>query len=78
MTKTNVKVNRREKDNPLILLNKFKRKVMESKVIIMSRKNRYNERPNSKAKIKKDKLRKLEKTANYEEMKREGKLVKRK
>jgi len=78
MAKTNVKVNKREKDSPVVLLNKFKRKVQESGVIQKARSHRYSDRVNSKAKIKKDKLRRLIKTTNYEEMKRLGKLVKRK
>ncbi len=77
MSKINVKVKRKEKDNSFSLLSKFQKKIQESKILPTVRKKRYNERLESKAKNKKQKIKKIKKTAIFEEMKRLGKLIKK-
>lgn len=77
MANTNIKVNKREKDSPLVVLHKFQKKVQESGILPKVRSKRYNNRAESKAKIKKGKIKKLKNGAKYEELKRLGKLVKK-
>jgi len=77
MANTNIKVNKREKDSSLVVLHKFQKKVQESGILPKVRGKRYNNRTESKAKIKKGKIKKLKNSANYEELKRLGKLVKK-
>lgn len=77
MANTNIKINKREKDNPMVLLHKFQKKVQESGILPKVRGKRYNNREESKSKIKKGKLKKLKSASKYEELKRQGKLVKK-
>ncbi|MEI6352448.1 MAG: hypothetical protein WCO35_00735 [Candidatus Nomurabacteria bacterium] len=77
MANTNIKVNKREKDSPLVLLHKFQKKVQESGILPKVRSKRYNNREESKSKAKKGKLKKLISGAKFEDLKRMGKLVKR-
>ncbi|MEN9338611.1 MAG: hypothetical protein RI945_336 [Candidatus Parcubacteria bacterium] len=77
MANTNIKINKREKDNPMVLLHKFQKKVQESGILPKVRGKRYNNREESKSKIKKGKLKKLKSAIKYEDLKRQGKLVKR-
>lgn len=77
MANTNVKVNKREKDTPAGVLHKFQKKVQESGILPKVRGKRYNQRAESKAKIKKGKIKKLKSAAKFEDLKRLGKLVKK-
>lgn len=77
MANTNIKVNKREKDSPLVVLHKFQKKVQESGILPKVRSKRYNNRIESKAKTKKGKIKKLKSGEKYEELKRLGKLVKK-
>lgn len=77
MANTNVKVEKREKDNSFTLLHRFQKKVQESAVLPTVRGKRYNNRTESKAKIKKGKIKKISSAKKYEELKRLGKLVKK-
>lgn len=77
MANTNIKINKKEKDNSLSLLHKFQKKVQESGILPKVRGKRYNTREESKSKIKKGKIKKLKSATKYEELKRLGKLVKK-
>lgn len=77
MANTNVKVERREKDNSMTLLHRFQKRVQESSVLPTVRGKRYNNRATSKAKIKKGKIKRLKSGEKYEELKRLGKLVRK-
>ncbi|MBP9766060.1 MAG: hypothetical protein KBD12_02450 [Candidatus Pacebacteria bacterium] len=77
MANTNIKVIKKERDSSLVLLHKFQKKVQESGVLPKVRSKRYNKRDESKAKIKKGKMKKLNGAAKYDELKRAGKLVKK-
>ncbi len=77
MANTNIKVNKREKDSSLATLHKFQKKVQESGILPKVRGKRYNNRADSKAKIKKGKIKKLKSGVKYDELKRLGKLVKK-
>lgn len=77
MAKTNIKVNKKEKDSASSLLHKFSKKVQESGVLPKVRSKRYNDRAISKAKAKKGKLKKLVSATKYANLKRMGKLVKK-
>lgn len=77
MANINVKVKRREKDSSFTLLHRFQKKMQESGVLPVVRKKRFNKRADSRAKIKKEKLRKLVKTAEYERLKRLGMLIRK-
>ncbi len=77
MANTNIKVNKKERDSSLVLLHKFQKKVQESGILPKVRSKRYNQRDLSKSKAKKGKLKKLKSAIKYEELKREGKLVKK-
>lgn len=78
MANKNVKVERREKDSSMTLLHRFQKKVQESAVLPTVRGKRYNNRAESKAKIKKGKIKRIKSGEKYEELKRLGKLVRRK
>lgn len=77
MANTNIKINKREKDNSFVIIHRFQKKVQESGILPKVRSKRYSTRTESKAKIKKGKIKKLDNAAKYEELKRLGKLVKR-
>ncbi len=77
MSNTNIKIIKKEKDSPLVLLHKFQKKVQESGILPKVRSKRYNNREESKSKSKKGKLKKLKSGEKYDELKRLGKLVKR-
>lgn len=77
MANTNIKILKKEKDSSLVLLHKFQKKVQESGILPKVRSKRYNDRDESKAKIKKGKMKKLKSAAKFEELKRAGKLVKK-
>lgn len=76
MANTNIKINKKEKDNSFSLLHKFQKKVQESGILPKVRGKRYNLRKDSKAKGKKGKLKKLKSAQKFDELKRLGKLVK--
>ena len=78
MANINVKVEKREKDSPFTLLHRFQKKMQESRVLPTVRAKRFNVRAESATKIKKEKLRKLKKTAEFERLKRLGKLIRNK
>jgi len=77
MANTNVKVERRERDNSMALLHRFQKKVQESAILPTVRKKRYNNREDSKVKAKKGKIKRIKSGEKYEELKRLGKLVKK-
>ncbi len=77
MANTNIKVNKKEKEGSLAVLHKFQKKVQESGILPKVRSKRYNARPESKAKVKKGKIKKLKSGAKYDDLKRMGKLVKK-
>lgn len=77
MANTNIKIIKKEKDSPLVLLHKFQKKVQESGILPKVRGKRYNNREESKSKVKKGKLKKLKSGERYDELKRLGKLVKK-
>lgn len=78
MAKTNVEITKKENENILSLVRRFQKRVQESGVLPRVRGLRYNQREQSDLKVKRAKLRKLENIAEYERLKRLGKVVERK
>lgn len=78
MAKTNVEIIKKENENILSLVRRFQKRVQESGVLSRVRGIRYNQREQSDLKTKRAKLRKIEKTIEYERLIRLGKVVERK
>jgi ribosomal protein S21 len=74
MAKTIVEINKNPNENNSSVLRRFSRKVQESQVIQYMKKHRYNERKESKVKIKKNKLRKIAKRQQIEKLRKLGKI----
>lgn len=78
MSKTNVEVKKGTTENTLSLVRRFQKKVQESGVLNRVRSLRYADRALSPLKVKRAKLRKIEKVKQYELAKRMGKVIERK
>lgn len=74
MAKIIIQVNKNPNENNASLLRRFSRKVKESNVIQKVKKNRYNERKESKVKVKKGALKKLNKRKEIEKLRKLGKI----
>ena len=61
MAKTVIEIKKNPNENNASILRRFSRKVQESNIIQKVKNNRYNERKESKLKIKKSALKKMEK-----------------
>lgn len=73
----NVEITKKKNESSISLLKRFGRKVQESGVIRKSKSIRYAERPQSDFVKKKNKLKSLRKTAEYEKQIKLGKLTPR-
>lgn len=74
MAKTVVEVKKGANENNASLLRRFSRKIQESGIIQKVKKNRYNERKESKVKIKKSTLKRIEKRKVNEKLRKLGKI----
>ena len=64
---------KQERENNVSLIRRFSRRLRESGILNTSRKSRFKERPKSAQIQKRTALRKLEKRAEYEKMRKMGK-----
>lgn len=72
--KTIIEVHKNPNENSNSLVRRFSRKMQESGVIPKVKSIRYNERDISKLKVKRGKLKKLAKRAQYEKLRKLGKV----
>ena len=69
-----VEVQRKEKESTNALARRFTRKVQQSKLLMIARGLRYRKRPTSRTKKQKDALRRIEKTKEFEKLRKLGKI----
>lgn len=74
MAKTVIEVKRNSNENNTSVLRRFSRKMQESGIVHKVKKNRYNERQDSKLKVKKSTLRRLDKRKEMEKLRKLGKI----
>lgn len=78
MANINVEVKKNANENTLSIVRRFQKRVQESGILPRVRGLRYNDRPLSVLKTKRARLRKLANQAEYERLKKLGKIVERK
>lgn len=74
MAKTVIEVKKNPNENNASLLRRFSRKIQESNIIHKVKGNRYNERAESKLKIKMGTLKRLKKRKENERLRKLGKI----
>lgn len=74
MSKTVIEVKKNPNENNTSVLRRFSRKVQESSIIQKVKGNRYNERKESKLKLKKGALKKLGRRKEIEKLRKLGKM----
>lgn len=74
MSKTVIEVNKNPNENNASILRRFSRRMQESGVIQKVKSGRYNERAESKLKIKKGTLKKLQRRKEIEKLRKLGKM----
>lgn len=74
MSKTVIEVKKNPNENNTSVLRRFSRKMIESGITQKVKKNRYNEREESKLKVKKSKLKRLTRRAEVEKLRKLGKM----
>ncbi len=74
MSKTVIEIKKNPNENNASILRRFSRKVQESSIIQKVKGKRYNERQESKLKLKKGTLKKLAKRKEIEKLKKLGKM----
>ena len=74
MAKTVIEVKKNPNENNASVLRRFSRKVQESNIIQKVKGSRYNERKDSKIKIKKSALSRLVKRKENEKLRKLGKI----
>jgi ribosomal protein S21 len=74
MTKVVIEIKKNPNENNAGVLRRFSRKVQESNIIQKVKGNRYNERKESKLKVKKATLKRLEKRVSMEKLRKLGKI----
>lgn len=72
--KTVIEVKKNPNENNTSILRRFSRKMIESGITQKVKKNRYNERQESKLKAKKSKLKRLTRRAEVEKLRKLGKM----
>lgn len=77
MAKTVIEVKKNPKENNASVLRRFSRRIQESGIIRKVKGSRYNVRKESKLKIKKSALKKMERRREIEKLKKLGKMVTR-
>ena len=75
MAKTVIEVRKNGKEKNGSVLRRFSRRIQESGIIRKVKSNRYNERKESKLKIKKSALRRIVRRTEIEKLKKLGKIV---
>lgn len=74
MAKTVIEVKKNPNENNASLLRRFSRKIQESNIIQKVKGNRYNERKESKLKIKKGTLKRLARRKENDKLRKLGKI----
>jgi len=74
MTKIVIEIKKNPNENNAGVLRRFSRKVQESNIIQKVKNNRYNERKESKLKVKKATLKRLDKRVVMEKLRKLGKI----
>ena len=74
MAKTIIEVNKNPNENNASVLRRFSRRIQESSIIQKVKNNRYNERKESKLKIKKSALKRMAKRKVTEKLRKLGKI----
>ncbi len=74
MAKTVIQVIKNPNENNASVLRRFSRRIQESGIIHKVKGNRYNERKESKLKVKKSALKRLIRRKEYEVLKKLGKV----
>lgn len=74
MSKTVIEVKKNPNENNTSVLRRFSRRIQESNIIQKVKKSRYNERQESKLKIKRGTLKKLARRKEIEKLKKLGKI----
>lgn len=75
MAKGVVEVRKNPNENNASVLRRFSRKIMESGIIYKVKKSRYNERKESKLKVKASALKRIANRKNTEKLRKMGKIV---
>jgi ribosomal protein S21 len=75
MSKTVIEIKKNPNENNTSVLRRFSRRIQESGVIQKVKGNRYNERKESKLKIKKGTLKRLARRKEVEKLRKLGKMV---
>ncbi len=75
MAKPIIEVKKNPNENNASILRRFQRKIQESGIIYKVKNSRYNERAESKLKVKAATLKRLAKRKNTEKLRKLGKLV---
>lgn len=74
MAKTVIEVKKNPNENNASVLRRFSRRIQESNIIQKVKGNRYNERKESKLKIKKSALKRMSKRKEMEKLRKLGKI----
>ena len=74
MAKTVIEVKKNPNENNTSILRRFSRRIQESNIIQKVKGNRYNERKESKLKIKKSALKRMGKRKEIEKLRKLGKV----
>lgn len=74
MAKTVIEVKKNPNENSASVLRRFSRRIQESGIIHKVKANRYNERKESKLKVKKSALKRMVRRKEYEVLRKLGKV----
>jgi ribosomal protein S21 len=74
MVKTVIEVKKNPNENNASVLRRFSRKIQESGIIQKVKGSRYNERKESKLKVKKSALKRMERRKEIEKLRKLGKV----
>ena len=74
MAKTVIEVRKNPNENNASILRRFSRRIQESSIIQKVKGNRYNERKESKLKVKKSALKRMEKRKEIDRLRKLGKM----
>ena len=74
MAKTVIEVRKNPNENNASILRRFSRKIQESSIIQKVKGNRYNERKESKLKVKKSALKRMVRRKEIEKLRKLGKM----
>jgi ribosomal protein S21 len=74
MAKTVIEVSKNGNENNASVLRRFSRKIQESNIIQKVKGSRYNKRKESKLKVKKSTLKRLERRGEMEKLRKLGKI----